>query len=104
MTNTLYYSLTTPSGAVTGTITATAEETVELDVAIASDASNFLVNFAAVRATTKTLWMKADQNLTIKTNSSGSPADRSRWPRTHPICFSLVRLPPSSLPPPSLLT
>lgn len=75
MIHTLNLSYVSPSGQISKQLSATAEAVVEMDVAVAGDAANLLVNFAAVRAQTKTLVLLADQNMTVKTNSSSAPDD-----------------------------
>lgn len=58
-----------------GTASATAGGEIVREEPIPLGSTNLAFAFAAVAAKTKALWMKSDKALTIKTNSSGSPAN-----------------------------
>lgn len=68
-------SMTTPGGQVAGSESvyiAGRENNLDEDIPISTDLA---VAFACIVAKVKTFFIKADQNMTVKTNSSGSPAN-----------------------------
>lgn len=75
MTHTLNVSLNSPSGAIAASLTHESEQSVEMDIVMASDATNVAVAFAATLAKVKSLVIQSDQACTIKTNSSSTPQE-----------------------------
>ena len=60
-------------GQVQQAVTYTASSTTGLDESIASNATNYLINIAIDVSEIESIYIYADQDLTIKTNSSGAP-------------------------------
>ncbi len=75
MIHTLVQSLTGPSGQLAASKQYTAAAITELDEVIAAGATNEAISLAVDISQVKSLIITSDQDLTLKTNSSGSPTN-----------------------------
>ena len=77
LTHTTRISWASGSGGTTvsGTVTRTGDGENNRLIALTASETNKLVNFVATVANIKMLVMLSDQDVTVKTNNSGSPAD-----------------------------
>jgi hypothetical protein len=64
----------TPGGTITGSRTITAEQLIELEVALTSEQANKEITVGLVRANVQALVLHCDKAATVKINSSGNPA------------------------------
>lgn len=69
------FSAETPSGPITTQRSYSASGHAAIAEAIADGQTAFLINIAIDVSTVKSIIINCDQNITIKTNSSGSPDD-----------------------------
>lgn len=67
----------------------TGDEEIEIDGTIADTISNQLERVAFQRSHCKSFWLRSDQPLTIKTNSSSAPADTFTLAAKTPIEWAL---------------
>ncbi|HEY1603854.1 MAG TPA: hypothetical protein VGG64_29905 [Pirellulales bacterium] len=67
--------LVTPSGTLRYDKTYTGDNGDEFDLAVADGTTNHQAVLAFAVATLVSIWLTTDQDLTIKTNSSGSPTN-----------------------------
>lgn len=75
MLSTLNTTLQTPSGAVSTSVDKTVEATKEIDVAIASDATNAAVDFELDVSRCHYLFLLSDVAVLVETNDGTSPTD-----------------------------
>lgn len=73
---------------VTQQETIVADSETNLDVAVADGATALQANLAVDISALKSLYISSDQNLTVKTNSSGSPDDTLTIKANSPLIWT----------------
>ena len=64
-----------PTGTVENTVSKSSSASISVDETIANGQTAFQINVAIDVSAVKAFYICADQNVTVKTNSSGSPDD-----------------------------
>lgn len=87
MTHTLSYSYSTGGSAAVTAVSATAEEETNLDLTVPASSTNMLTAYVLDVSQCKGFFMVADADMTVKTNSSGSPAQTFTLTAGTPIAW-----------------